>query len=293
MLVVRDKWPYGHENTDEAIPRWLYTYAQVGRKRCLVGVPTDVIDGRAEGTGGAQSKQPKLYVKPKSNADMETGAIACAVRRDSFPKIRFAVSVRHFLGAFNAIGPNSGKNYQLRANPSGPCVARTRNVRGVLNENAPSCDMQLAYVPNPAALKAALGNLKFAGALRRTDPLPKRCLVLTPDGPVPVLPFNVRELVVRYNLPGLGHAPHEELILSFFASERRTVRGHSGSPVVTATDPPVLVGMHLGMRKRPKRTSSNPNARPFQMTVPAWFILDPRRYAPGPHRAERWRLVKG
>ena len=272
-FIVRHKWPRREKHKHERIPSRLFAYWTIDGRRRLCAVPTDVESASSFTSPHAQAEPIRAHWKT-STAD---GAIACALTRDSQPATTFALSCRHVLSLTDLYCHEPTWGAAVTVKPDvlvGPTVA----VAGQL-QNPPdrSFDAQLLESVNNSALGEALGGLTLSGYAKGYDDLPDEWFIRTPS-----LTIAARKLGFVYDRPYyvgcVGTVVHYLLVES--TVDTPTEGGHSGSPVVSAPDGGVFLGMHVaGM-------DNGPGNR-FAYMIPAWQLFDPSNYD-GAANSEIW-----
>ncbi|MEO3429507.1 hypothetical protein AAFN88_11650 [Pelagibius sp. CAU 1746] len=283
VFYVSRKWAEERgSKPEDAIPRHLYTYVNVKRRRKLCAVPTDVADANDEGAAKVQANTRRVRVQPAPLPHPGIGTLTCLIRRSTLPRRVFAISCRHVL---SLSADHHGRRFAIW--PVGDAaddrpLGKTRNVLGELcNGPEPSLDAQLCEVTaERAVLRRVFGGLTLSGAVTSPDDLPERAVILTSHGRVKARGLRIAHRSLPYSHPSLKEVVHRKLIVTEFVGAG-TERGDSGAALVTLGEKPLLVGMHI---------AASENGR-FSYAIPAAHFLDPRLYKKGTVGSEKWTLV--
>jgi hypothetical protein len=225
------------------IPPYLLAVWDVNGHRKLCAVPTDVDETKDYAGASVQSHAVQI------NVDQGFGRVmlTCALRRSTWPALAYVMSCRHVLSRDDR--KTSGASVHA-GQPSRP-LGTTLGVIGPLEaKRLFSLDAQLAEVTDFDALSDALGGHRLTGLAQPGTLLPSTCYILTGHGPI-----RVRQSKILLNMPleysGRRFIYHDELVKSEFVSDK-TKDGDSGSPLVSAEDGGMLLGMHIGQVLEPR-----------------------------------------
>ena len=274
-FVVKRKWAKGETPTnDETLPACLLAYYTVDGRRRLCAVPTDV-DAADDYADACEQADPGQIQVNQGDDAMPLGMLTCALRRSLNLEKTYVLSCHHVFSGDG--GPTSGAKIELET--TGERIGLTRPVLGKLqSELRFSLDAQLAEVKDIDAARRGLGDVRLTGLAAIDTPIPERCFILTSHGAIEaegakVLP----NWPINYS--GGRLILHDEVIVSQFASAQRTRKGDSGSPLVTAPENGLLIGMHI---------AGNDDK---SFAIPAWDLFTPGLYS-GAIRSERWELLQ-
>jgi soluble lytic murein transglycosylase-like protein len=279
IFVVDGKWEEKQEDSDQALPAYLYAFWQVGDRRRLCAVPTDVDDVSDYAAIEPQSAPGGIEV-PDEIGSPEPGCVACAVERSSQANQSYLISARHVLSLSEKLHPVQ-RNSEVRLRTIRDRIGKTLQITGTLQDQpAVSLDAQLAKVVNLAAARQALGAIRFSAFAAHEGDIPDQYWVLTPRGAIKLKKRQVigAEPPINYHRDGIREVIHEELVESVFGTSDTTISGDSGSPVATNKSGGVLLGMHI----------AGSNARAY--AIPAWQLLSPKNYQRAA-ASETWRLL--
>ena len=282
VFYVSNKWSDADdERPEDAIPDRLFTYVGIKGRRKLCAVPTDVTDANDEGNAKVQADIRRIRVTPNPPASAGAGTLTCAVRRKFLPNRVFAVSCRH---VFSLSEVHHGERFAPWAvsDPSDEALLGvTLNILGTLQDGPePSLDAQLCEVADPDLLGRVFGQLRFAGVAKGPDDVTEKLAIVTERRRIPVRWFRITHRALPYGHPSLQHVVHRELIATEFNGVG-TINGDSGAPLVSGSENPILVGMHIAISEDGK----------ISYAIPATHFLDPRLYK-GTAPSETWKLAR-
>jgi hypothetical protein len=275
IFLVKEKWKKNKSNTEDTdkIPKLLFAYFNVGIKRKLCAIPTDV-ECAKERTKGRVDNSAGINIIPSERADPERpGTITCALQRSNFPEETFIMSCRHVFSLSVFYHPSKLSNSSVVSRNNIFEYAKTINVKGrLVNGVRLSLDAQLSLVNNPKKLRTALNNIHFTDYARTIDDIPKHSpyWIITSRGSLAV---NFQQHWkpgpgLSYGLSDLSDVVHAEVIESVFKGSATTINGDSGSPVTTEKNGGKLLGMHF---YRYQNTNSS-------LFIPAWILFDAKNY---------------
>ena len=284
-FVVRSKWKTKHKSRD-LLPKYLFSYWTVRKKRKLCAVPTDVEPASEFAAVRPHAMRDQVAVFDAQTGNGTFGAVTCAVRRQGDQRL-FAMSCRHVFSITDTLNSHAITDAAVHLeNLGGAIVARTTAIRGPLAPRpAVSFDAQLATVtPNAMdQFRSTMAGLSFSSANRFAHgiaDIPDRFWIVTPrtNGNTQV---RVRAEKLRFvfdrgiNYPGVGLVSHQ-MLLEAQLIDGTTVEGDSGSPVVTHIGGETLLGMFIG------------GTDTLFYIIPAWQLFAPANYG---RPNESWALV--
>ncbi|WP_425404110.1 hypothetical protein [Hwanghaeella sp.] len=289
-FIVKRKWGEGQAVKGQELPKYLFAFWKVGRKRKLCAVPTDVEAADDVMQAEPLSAKSTALVSDPAGQIGVTGAITCVIKRKKRP-LPYAISCRHVLSMSDVRhGKPGGGNPVSIYRGGGGALAVSTGIRGPLsgNRRSYSLDVQLAGILDGKedAFRQTMLDLEITDYVRSNADIPRRFDIYRPptrhDGESQRRSERVTADLVRFHynrlLPyhqSIGRILHE-LLLEVRASPR-TMKGDSGSPAIT-TDKTKLVGMLIA------------GQGDLSYLIPAWYLLNPVQYGPGRER-ERWKLL--
>ena len=279
IFIVDGKWDKNHEEPEQALPAYLYAFWDVGGRRRLCAVPTDVDDVSDYAAIEPQSAPSGIEV-PDEIVGAEPGCVACAVERSSQANQSYLISARHVFSLSEKLHPEQ-RNSEVRLRTNRDRVGRTLQITGALQDLPPiSFDAQLAKVVHVDAARRALGAIRFSAFAAHEGDISDQYWVLTPRGAIKLKRRQVigGEPPINYHRDGIRQVIHEELVESVFATSDTTMPGDSGSPVTTEKSGGVLLGMHI----------AGSDTRAY--AIPSWQLLSPKNYQRAA-ASETWRLL--
>lgn len=282
IFFVSRKWEQDAEPArDQEIPKWLFTYVKIGKKRKLAAIPTDVIDAHAEGSIQIQSGRKWVGVVPKYKPKTDAGTVTCVIERSNVRGVRFAMSCRHVFSISKHYHHDSIVGAAVTKRETSSRFGATTSIYGPMqNGPAPSLDAQLAAISDQDIAKTVIGDLDLRGFARSSADVPERLKIMTDRGAVLVRRHSMAHPTLNYRHPDLTHVVHRELMRCEFVGGG-TIGGDSGSPIISTGPNPLLIGMHIGIS----------TDQHYSFSIPAWEFMDPERYR-GTGSNERWRLVR-
>jgi hypothetical protein len=291
-LLVKRKWRSGVHNPKQELPKHLFAYWTIDGARRLCAIPIDVEDSRIH--AAARPHAPESVTVSTGSPPVASGALTCVIERSSKHDELYVMSCKHVFSPTLSSTPNFHVA-QVRIENDGQSVATTVNIAGILSPAARrSLDSQLAKVENPAGLRTALSGVQIDGYVRSQGEAMSaaRLWVVTPTrGPIRarINAFRHEEHSINYGVDGetedIRHAEIIEL-----QTDNPTRGGDSGSPILTKENGGLLVGMLIA---GPPDTVSETATGTLSYAIPAWHILDPKRYvnAEPEAREETWEIV--
>ncbi len=286
VFTVARKWTTKKEqNPEQELPKYLFAYWTIDRKRRLCAIPTDVVCASRHHLITPEAAE-RVLVDPNRPMQWGAGMITCVVRRSVAPSRLYGVSCRHVLSMSKQLHPATIWGTRVRIEPNPPrWVGRSRAFAGALQNSRRaangrithlSFDAQLCAISSPDNARIALPSFSFRGYVRSRFDLPPRFGIFTSRGTVRAIsPVWRRNLSIDYERNGIRSVRHPLLILA--QVHRATGDGDSGSPAVDLRTGR-LIGMHIAGNGAESAI------------IPAWQLLDPANYR---HTSpnESWTLV--
>lgn len=302
VFVVRNKWKSRStsESGDQCIPRRLLAYAQVGGRRTLVALPTDVQE--QENFSCARAVGPRaLHVDDQNNPEFGMPTCAVAVGAEGFQE-RYILGARHVLSPRPDLDADviasgvdvaalDGATLGTEASPFGTTSSFGGELR---SDGEPSFDVQFVHCINWPRARKLLKTLKLAPTAYINSPaalfeLPGLLEILVPEnhpdwvqaGLVrPVMQARLRTIMPSsygfdHDVISAGQLTTVHLVfwrllcLELVDLDSDTVRhGDSGSAVVArgADGRCTLVGMLMASNDA------------FVYAIPAWQLFDSSYY---------------
>lgn len=207
------------------------------------------------------------------------GVVTCAIQRSGWGQRVFALSCRHVFSLSKILhGRLTHGTVSVGSVPSSNIIGETTAVRGELRR-APefSFDAQLSAVTNLAALRVALGQVRFGGHAKYVSDLPARAWIATARGWVPgVNPTTILGNDTRANYSEVLPLVVHRQLLRLTVADSSLINGDSGGPVVSEN------GTFLGMYIAGISTTA--------YLIPAWQLISPSNFA-GTASSETWALL--
>ncbi len=286
VFIVARKRARGRLRKDAVLPVELLCHVEHAGDRRLCAVPTDVAVVLPPHRTRVQASTQRITVgKGLSGPPIVEGVAACCVLHPDAPSHAYLIGCRHVFSHDDWASPPVGRNaVRLTGGGPDPVAETSLMLAGRLSPDGISCDVHMARISDTDGARAALAGPAFTGAVMHRAEIPTTLYILTPEGPIAVqyaLAQNSGAVTLRYNQPGGGYADitHGELIECKFATDKKTVSGHSGSPLATAPEGGLLVGMHIAV-------GDNGNA----FAIPAWVLLATDSYDPD-IKSDFWTLI--
>ena len=284
IFLVKDKWiNKGDEQVSEKIPKLLFAYCNVGTKRKLCAIPTDVECAKERAIVRLDKNSLGVDVIPSERNDpARPGTITCAIQRSNFPDKTYVMSCRHVF-SLSAFYHPSGLNHSSvvrHGEDSSHEFAKTTQIKGRLESGGNfSLDSQLSLVTDHDRLRTVLDKIYFMDYAQSINDIPKNrsYWIITPGGPIEV---NFQQhwkpdKPIPYGPADLNQVVHAEVIESVFKNKNLvTKNGDSGSPITTEKNGGKLLGMHFysdETRKTDKNSTSS-------FCIPAWVLFAPKNY---------------
>jgi len=288
IFLVKEKWLEKDEgHVSEKIPKFLFTYCNIGNKRKLCAIPTDVECAKERANVRIDSINPGIEIIPSERSDPgRPGTITCAIQRSLFPDKTYVMSCRHVfsLSAFYHPSQLLLSDVVRRGGDSSFSFAKTTQIKGPLeNAQSLSVDSQLSLVTDYRKLQTVLKNTYFTSYAQSFNDIPKNksYWILTPRGPIEV-EYQQRwkpDKPISYGPSDLSHVVHEDVIESVFKRKNLiTINGDSGSAVTTEKYGGKLLGMHFYSDDIRITDEVNDN-RKSSFCIPAWVLFASKNYS--------------
>lgn len=300
IFIVRRKWSRGRTRSKDPqrLPGCLLTYADVGGRRTLCAVPTDVLE-EVE-FFGAKAHQPS-GIRARAGSRGEVGNVACAVHlADGSAQHLLMMSCHHVLSPMRTVGDPE---------PDGGSAVMTFNTQVPIGTGLPlggslhadgkvSLDVQMGSVDNPAALASAVRGLRLSPArkliatleeFRALPPNTQYLILASPHnntGAVHGLPaefsgYVENKALLNYKFRDganqVTRLVRHGLLLAFrVLAGKATLPGDSGATIVCAGPGGgmTLVAMHIG--------GGAAGGIPYSFGIPAWWLFNPFNYGLSP-----------
>lgn len=278
IFIVKKKWSAeNEEDPQESLPKHLFTYRTIGRKRKLCAVPTDVDDAKDYAKIQPQAATMPIKVVSSSTGRAVGGNITVAIKRSTSGQDVYALSCRHVFCLSKILHPRVELRLPVSVQGRRNVLGVTQGVRGRLWD-APqkSFDAQLALVRDLDELRLALGGIKVRDFAKGWSDIPEVYCVITRHGPIKARKKQFVRPIINYKRRGIKRVLHRVLVRSILVTP--TEDGDSGSPYMSGTNGGRFIGMHIA------------GFANSSVMIPAWQLLNPAFYQ-GKSSTEKWRLI--
>ncbi len=277
IFIVKKKWSgENEEDPQERLPKHLFIYRTIGRKRKLCAVPTDVDDAKDYAKIQPQAVTMPIKVVSSSTGRAVGGTITVAIKRSTTGQDVYALSCRHVFCLSKILHPRVELRLPVSVQGRPNVLGETQRERGRLR-NAPqhSFDAQLALVSDLNELRLALRGVSIRDFARSWGDIPEVYSVITTRGSIRARKKQFVRPIIDYKRPRIERVLHSLLIRSILVTPTRS--GDSGSPYMSGKNGGRFIGMHIA------------GLAHSGFMIPAWRLLNPAFYS-GAGNTESWRL---